>query len=163
MMRKTILIAGVLLSLLCGCTRIKTEYVDVEKDVPVSPLTTYSFDGKSYSVHSLFYSENEDYLEFLIAREPEAPYTSYLMLSVMKDHLGKEIDFSDYAYLNRVDYLVIFEDINHYYPSEYAPRTGTFTVKKSSNGFGIDLDAKYIDGKSIKFNYDGVFLSLDNK
>lgn len=160
-MRNISILFGVLLSILCGCTRIETEYVDVEKEVQVNPIASYSFDGKSYSVHTLVYSENEEYMEFLIAREPEAPYTSYMVLCVAKEHLGKKIDFSDYAYLNRVDYIVIFEDVNHYYPSEYAPKKGTITVKKSGKGYSIDLDANYIDGKSIKFKYDGEFVSSE--
>lgn len=156
-MRRTLIIAGMMLALVCGCARVETEYVDVEKEVAVEPVASYSFDGKSYSVHTLLLSENEEYLEFLIAREPKAPYTSYMVLCVLKAHLGKTIDFSDYAYLNRVDYMVIFEDNKHYYPSEYAPWIGTITVKKSGNGYDIDFDAKYIDGKPVSFRYVGEF------
>lgn len=149
--------ASVALALLCACTRIETEYVDVEKEVPVEPVASYSFEGRSYSVHTLVCSENDDYVEFLIAREPEAPFTSFVVLSVMKEHLGKAIDFSDYTYINRVDYMVIFEDVDHFYPSEYAPRQGTMTIKKSGNGYSLDLDARYMDGKALSFSYDGEF------
>lgn len=157
-MKKLILAAaGMVLALLCGCTRIETEYVDVEKEVAVEPLASYGFDGKSYTVHTLVSTENDDYVEFLIAREPEAPFSSYLVLSVMKEHLGKTIDFSNNMLINRVDYLVIFEDTTHYYPSEYAPKKGSLTVKKSGKGYSVELDARYIDGKEISFRYDGEF------
>ncbi|MCQ2148419.1 MAG: hypothetical protein MJZ16_13045 [Bacteroidales bacterium] len=161
-MRKTMILASVLLAFLFGCTRIETEYVDVEKDAPVTPLASYNFDNKSYSVHTLIYSENEEYLEFLIAREPVAPFTSYMVLCIMKDHLGKKIDFSDYSLMNRIDYMVIFEDTKHYYPSEYAPKNGNMTIKKSGKGYSIDFDAKYIDGKPISFKYDGEFAKAED-
>ncbi len=149
--------ASVMLAVLCACTHIETEYVDVEKEVPVEPVASYDFEGRSYSVHTLVCSENVEYVEFLIAREPAAPFTSYMVLSVMKEHLGKTVDFSDYSYLNRIDYMVIFEDVDHYYPSEYAPVQGTMTIKKSGKGYSLDLDARYMDGKALSFSYDGEF------
>lgn len=157
---KRVIIATVLAALAaCSCTQAEPEVIEVEKEVAVEPLASYGFDGKDYSVHSLIlsYYEEYGYLEFYACREPEKPYSSYVVIGIPEENLGKTLDFSNLALMNRLDYFIQFEDTMHYYPAEYAPKSGTLLVEESKDGYHVKLDARLADGKPLFFEYDGKF------
>lgn len=156
-MRKFLILASFALAALYGCTKIETKYVDVEKEVAVDPISSYSFDGKKYSVHTLTCGQSEDYIAFVIAREPKDPFTSYIVLYVLKDHIGQTMNLADGTLLNRYDYMIIFEDANHYYPAYSAPRSGVILVAQTKAGYHVSIDILLADGKPLVFDYDGDF------
>lgn len=142
-----------ILLLAVSCAEKEPIYKDVIKEVPVTPLSKYVYDGKDYSVHTLLCSEDENYVELMIAREPEAPYTSYVALFVHKDNVGKTLDFSNPSLTNRLDYMIIFEDVDHYYSPMFAPLSGTLKVQ--ANPYRAVLDAVMADGKRLTLDCTG--------
>lgn len=150
--------AAVLLA--CSCTRIEVEEKTVINEIPQEPLSSYEFDGTGYSVHTLkaSYDKENGYYVFLIAREPLAPYRAYINIMIHEDNMGKILDFSDTRLVNRVDYVFMFEDANHYYSPYYAPKGGTMQANKLfGGGYRLLLDMRLADGKPLKFDYMGDF------
>lgn len=159
---KRLIIYSLLLTVLAAMSScrevVQIERVDVEVNIPVKPITSYSYDGQSYSCHRLQYGEDIDYLYFLVGREPEnMKLTSYIEICIPKYNLGKEIDFADLSFYNRIDYIVQFEDAMHFYSPVYGPQKGKLKVTSltGQDNWKIELDACWIDGKHITFNYSG--------
>lgn len=151
------------LALVCSfaCKKQDPEIVTVTKEVPVEPITAYSYDGTSYTVHTVTCTQDDDFLEILVAREPEAPFSSYVFIGIPNENIGRKMDFSDKSLVKRLDYFLAFEDPSHYYSADYAPKSGTLLIEKSSNGteFKLTLDAKLYDGKPLKVTVSGVKVS----
>lgn len=160
--RITLMAAVILWALsFCSCTKTEIVYVDKEviKEVPVTPLCSYTYDGKEYSVHTLGAAFEEGYYTFLIAREPQKPYNSYLNIMIPDYNMGRELDFGDPSLSNRIDYVILFEDLSHYYSPYFAPQSGKMKIKKASgkNAYKIEMDVILRDGKPFSFNYEGDF------
>lgn len=159
---KKYIYAIVALALLAACGPEEPIYKEVIKEVPVEPLTKYVYDGKDYTVHTLFYNEDEDYVEFMIAREPVSPFTSYIALFIHQDNVGKVMDFENPSLANRLDYMIIYEDVDHYYSPYFAPKKGTVLVEKEGAGkYSIDFTATMGDGKTLSFKYSGEFARME--
>lgn len=143
----------------CACTKIEKveKVVDVIKEVPVTPLAYYNYDGKNYSVHSINYQEDEDFVSFLVCREPEPPVKNYFILFVHKAHLGKTLDMSNASLTNRFDYMISFEDTDHLYSVMYAPKQGTIKVDKGAKAgeYAIDINVQWEDKRPLVFHYSG--------
>lgn len=161
-MKKLIIYSAMLLTALASMSScrevVQIEVVDVEVGVPVKPLTSYSYDGQTFSCHRLQYGEDSDYLYFLAGREPEdMTLTSYVEICIPKYNLDREIDFADLSFYNRIDYIIQFEDAMHFYSPIYGPLKGKLKISRlaGQDKWKIDMDACWIDGKHIKFNYSG--------
>lgn len=144
----------------CACTKIVVEDRTIENEVPQEPITSYVYDGVTYTVHTLKseYDSENGYYMFLIARETEAPYSSYINFMVAEEHVGKEIDLTGGHFENRIDYVLLFEDANHYYSPYYAPKGGVIKVTRIKDGsYHLAMDIQLHDGKSLKFDYSGEF------
>lgn len=163
MTRKNLITFACALLTLCSCTKV--EYievivpVDVEKEVPVEPVTYYEYNGKQYSIHSLESKFEDGYYYFLMAREPEQPYSSRIELIVPEFNLGKVLDFTDVMLTKGIDYVLLFEDAEHYYSPAYAPKSGTLQVRKNSaeDSYKVKFDIVLPDGATLKFDYNGKF------
>lgn len=156
--------AGVLLcvmagavSALSGCTKIVVR--EVEEPQVVEPLTYYYYNDQEYSIHTLLSRYDDGYYYFVAAREPEAPFMSRIELIVPEYNLGKIIDFSDVSLTKGIDYVLLFEDANHYYSPDYAPKSGTLQVRRNSGdaSFKVKFDVVLKDGSSLKFDYNGLW------
>lgn len=151
---------------LTSCVKIEEveKIIDVEKEVPVEPLAWYSYDGQSYSIHTLVSQDNgeDDYTAFFIGREPNNPYTSYIVLYILNSNLGKTLDLSDYNVMNRLDYMIQFEDCKHLYSPAFAPEEGSLKVERLSSkdgspAYSIDMEVRWADCKTLSFKYSGSF------
>lgn len=148
-----------IMALVSSCTTTKTEERIVEKYVPVEPLTCYYYENEPYTVHSLKSYVEDGYYYFLIAREAEEPFTSRIELIVPEYNLGKILDFSDVSLSKGIDYALLFEDAEHYYSPDYAPKSGTLQVRKNSgnNSYKVKFDLVLRDGASLRFDYNGEY------
>lgn len=151
-------------AMLCACTKTQIVEVvvpvDVEREVPVEPVTYYEYNGKQYSIHSLESKFEDGYYYFLMAREPEQPYSSRIELIVPEYNLGKILDFSDVMLTKGIDYVLLFEDAQHYYSPAYAPKSGTLQVRKNSgaeDSYKVKFDIVLRDDSTLKFDYNGEF------
>lgn len=157
-----ILPAAVAACILAGaCTKTEVQYQDKEviKEVPVAPVANYNYNGTTYSVHTLGAVYADGYYTFLIAREPQKPYNSYINIMIPDYNLGRELDFTDVSLSNRIDYVLLFEDMSHYYSPFFAPKGGKMLIRKADgkNAYSIDIDITLADGKTLKFKYEGEF------
>lgn len=147
------------LTAFCACTKIEYREREVIEYIPVEPVTSYWFDGTEYSVHTLDSRYEDGYYFFFIARNPQAPYTSRIEVIIPEYNVGKILDFSDYMLTKGIDYVLLFEDQDHYYSPTYAPKSGTLQVRKNTekDSYKLKFDILLHDGTPLKFEYNGIF------
>lgn len=135
-----------------------------EQETPVEPETVepeklgeYTFAGKTYDIHSAYYSVNESYYVLMFSPcRPEDDKTTYLMLAVMTSHDDVELDVTDY--IKNYDYVLRYETPKWYYPETFAPSDGTVRVHRvSESRFSVDLNVTFRDGNALALSYEGDF------
>lgn len=158
-MRARLLLFLSALAALCGCTKTITKERVVENPVPVEPVTWYYYQGEPYSVHTLESYVEDGYYYFLMAREPQAPYLSRIELIVPEYNLGKILDFSDLTLSKGIDYVLLFEDTEHFYSPAYAPKSGTLQVRKNpgQDSYKVKFDIVFRDDATLKFDFNGEY------
>lgn len=146
------------LIVLWGCNKTIIER-EVIQYVPVEPVTYYYYQDTPYSVHRLESAYEDGYYYFLIAREPKEPFSQRIELIISEDNIGKVLDFSNPSLSKGIDYVLLFEDMNHLYSPDYAPKSGTLQVRKNAaqDSYKVKFDIVLSDGASLRFDYNGVY------